>query len=154
MSVRKTAAIAVAVACASAPTQTYPGPPRPPVEVALLRDGTDAGIVAIDGVSASGGWWSLLPGSHEVMVHFRIQTDAPNMNWTIWTYCWVVLPAEAGESYQSVVRVRKQIVGPSVSDKVTMEVGIADARGILQGLPRSCVPKRPKLGKQPVSSQR
>jgi hypothetical protein len=137
----------MAVACAATPIQTYPGPPLPRAEVALLRDSPDAGIVAIDRVSAWGSVWSLAPGSHEVLVHFRIHTTAPNMSWVIWTYCWVVLPAVAGEDYSSLVRVRKEVIGPSISDKVTMEIGIADSQGVLRGLPRTCLPKRPKIGK-------
>ena len=144
---RAAAGLAAAVACGGAPTQTYAGLPRPPGEVARLQDATDAGILEIDRERVSGGSWTLLPGTHEVLVRFRIHTDAPNMNWAIWTYCWVVLPADAGKSYTSVVRVRKEIIGPSISDKVTMEIGIADAQGVLQGLPRSCVPTRPKLEK-------
>jgi len=146
---RAAAALAVAAGCAGAPIQTYPGLPRPPDQVALLRAGSEGAISAIDGVGASGSAWSLLPGSHEILVSFRIHTDAPNMNWTIWTYCWVVLPAQAGASYQTVVRISKRVVSPSVSDSVKMEIGIADASGVLVGLPRSCVPERPKPGAQP-----
>jgi hypothetical protein len=143
---RAGAAVVLLQACAGAPIQTYPGPPRPAAEVALLRAGPDGAIAEIDGAKTSGSAWALLPGSHEIRVNYRIYTTAPNMSWTIWTYCWVVLPAEAGQSYQTVVRVSKQVVSPSVSDNVKMEIGIADASGLLVGLPAACVAKRPRPG--------
>ena len=137
------AAITAAVACVGTPTQTYPGPPLPQADVALLKETPETAVLTIDGVETYGSSWSLMPGSHEVLVRFRIFSTAPNVNWTIWSYCRVVLAAVAGEEYVALVRVRKE-VAPGLSDKVTMEIGIADDESILRGRARSCLPKRPK----------
>ena len=136
--------IILAVACGCAPTQTYPGPALPRSEVALLKDTSNASVLAIDGAPASGMSWTLLPGSHDVLLHVRVFTQVPNVEWTIWTYCRVSLIAVAGEEYLSRVRIRKE-VAPGLSEQVKMEVGIADAAGALQAVAHSCSPNRPRL---------
>ena len=138
------AAMAVAVACARAPQQTYPGPPLPLAEVAVLKDGSEAAVLEIDGVQVSGSSWTLMPGPHEVLVRFRIFTEVPNVNWTIWSYCRIELPADAGEEYVTRVRLRKEIA-PGLSEKVAIELGIADGEGVLRGALGSCLPKRPAI---------
>ena len=139
-----TAALVASVACVGTPTQTYPGPPLPPEKVVVLRETSEGAILAIDGVEAWGSSWSVMPGPHELLVRFQIFTTAPNMNWTVWSYCWIALQTVAGERYVTVVRMRKEIA-PRISEELNMEIGIADGDGILRGVPHSCVPKKPKL---------
>lgn len=136
--------MAIAVACAGTPTQTYPGPPLSEAEVAILEDGPDAAVLVIDDTETWGSSWALLPGPHRFLVRFRLYTTAPNVNWTIWSYCWVELTALAGEQYATRVRVEKELA-PGLSERVKMEIGIADGQGVLRGLPWSCQPRRPQL---------
>ena len=60
----RVASISLVVACAGPPTKTYPGPELPRSDVALLKDASDATVLAIDGVRPSGSSWFLLPGPH------------------------------------------------------------------------------------------
>jgi hypothetical protein len=133
--------LALFVACSGVPTQTYPGPERARAEVALLRESTDANVIGLDGERTSGSSWLLLPGSHEVLLRVRLDTQAPNTNWTIWSYCGVVLDASAGGDYSSRVRTRKEVT-VGLADRVALEVGIVDAHGALT-TPHSCSPRRP-----------
>lgn len=129
------------LAC-STPKQNYPGPPRPAEEIAVLTETSNASVIEIDGESVSGNSWALLPGPHQVLMHVRTQTGAPNMNWTIWSYCQARFDAKAGERYQSVVRMRKE-VAPGLKERVRMEVGVVDAEEVMRGWAFGCDGKRP-----------
>ena len=85
-----------------------------------------------------------MPGPHEVWLRVRIFTQAPNVNWEIWSYCRMTLLAVGGEEYVSRVRIRKE-VEHGLSERVKMEVGIADSRGIMHAVPDFCSAKRPDL---------
>jgi hypothetical protein len=132
-------------ACAGSPQPIYPGPERPIEEVATLRGSTNASILEIDGerVSGFGGSYALLPGTYEVLMRIQIITDAPNMRWNAWSYCFARLEALAGESYVGRVRVRKE-VAPGLSEKVEMEAGIADSAGALRAPVQACSGDRPR----------
>jgi hypothetical protein len=140
-------AFVLAVAgCSGAPIQTYPGPQRLEGELAVLGSSSNAMILSVDGIRASGlsPTWSLLPGPHDVLMKVRVFTSSPNQNWKVWSYCWVELEAVAGEAYTSRVRVTKQ-VEPGLADRVKIEVGIADHQDRLQAVPNRCSGKRPPL---------
>ena len=138
-------AVLLAIGCLG-PQQRYSGPERPRAETALLTATSDALVVAIDGASASGGSWAVLPGHHRVWLRVRIFTQSPNMNWTVWSYCQVDFDALASESYETRVRTRKEVAS-GLSDRVQMEVGISDAGGTLRGVPNYCQAERPDLSK-------
>jgi len=136
--------LGIAVACAGAPKQSYAGPELPRSEIAVLRETSNAIVMAIDNGRVSGTSWALLPGRHELLLQVRIYTQSLNMNYTVWSYCRVTLIAVAGEGYVSRVRTRKE-AAPGISDRVKMEVGIADSEGLLRAVPSSCSPERPDL---------
>lgn len=137
-------ALAVSLSCAGHPTATYPGPELPRAEVAILRGSANARVLAIDDTTVSLGSWSLLPGPHTIWLQVRVFTEAPNVNWTIWSYCTLTLRAIAGEEYTSRVRMQKEVV-PGLADNVKMEIGIADSQEILRAAVNSCVADRPKF---------
>ena len=135
--------IGLALACARAPTQMYPGAERPRSETAVLRDRTNAEVLEIDGNRASGNSWSFLPGSHELLVRFRIFTSAPGTKWRISTYWSIPIRAVSGETYQTIVRFQKE-VAPELQERVEMEFGVLDSSGEWAAKPASCGPKRPR----------
>ena len=134
------------LACAAVPVQTYPGAERPSSEIAVLRQTARASAMTLDGDAVRGSAWAVLPGTHEVLLRVRIYTQAPNMNWTAWTHCYVRFEAVAGEHYESVVRVTKE-TAPGLVEKVEMEMGIAAVTGGLVGKARSRSAKRPSTGR-------
>jgi hypothetical protein len=141
--------VAIAVigsACTGTPEKTYPGPERPLREVAVLQETSDAQVLEIDGGRVSGYSFALLPGTHDLLLRVRIYTQAPNMNWTIWSYCRVRLDAAAGERYQAVVRVQKEVAS-GLSEKVKMEIGIAGNDDRMRAEAYTCTGKRPSAGK-------
>jgi len=66
--------------CGETTVRTYPGPPRPASEVAVLQLGPDVGIFSIDGDSFNVEKLTdieLLPGSHTVKaVYFKAPSQA------------------------------------------------------------------------------
>jgi hypothetical protein len=139
------AGLVAAGACAGPPERTYPGPERPLQEVAVLRATSGASVMEIDGARVSAYSFALLPGLHELLLRVRIYTQAPNVDWKIWSYCRVRLDAIAGERYESVVRVQKQVAS-SLSEKVAMEIGIAGADGRMKSAAYTCTGSRPPAG--------
>jgi hypothetical protein len=135
---------AVAVFACTGPRQAYLGPERPRSEIALLRAGTDAGIHAINGTRSLGSFWALLPGEHEVWLRVRMLMHAPNVRWTVWSYCRVIVQLAAGEEYASRVRVQRELA-PGLREEVNVEIGIVDSDGDLQAQPVGCSPNRPDL---------
>ena len=113
-------------------------------EVAILRPGSNASVFAIDGQRLSGGAWSLLPGRHEVWLRVRIYSQAPNMNWTIWSYCRSVFNAVGGQEYGSRVRTTREIA-PGPDEKVKMEIGITSANDALIAPAIRCDAAAPEL---------
>ncbi|MCP4038730.1 MAG: hypothetical protein GY733_17450, partial [bacterium] len=105
------AALVALAGCAVVPVKTYSGPARDVSEVAVLRDTANATVIALDGAPVSASAWSLLPGTHELILRVRIFTDAPNMHYTAWTHCHVYHAAEAGQQYTTRVRIEKKIAG-------------------------------------------
>lgn len=140
------ASSALATACVGAPEATYAGPERPLAEVALLQETPGVSVMEIDGARVSGYSFALLPGTHDFVLRVRISSQVPNVDWTIWSYCRVRLDAAAGQRYESVVRVQKEIA-PNLSEKVTMEIGVAGADGEMRTLAHSCTGKRPSARK-------
>jgi hypothetical protein len=134
---------AALLGCNATPRPTYPGPQRPLTEVAVLRDSSDASILEIDGEQVSGTAWTLLPGPHDLLMRVRVFTDAPNVNWTIWSYCRARMIAVAQMEYVSRVEMRKE-VAPGLADRVQMQVSVFDAAGEAQALVHTCTGKRPK----------
>ena len=97
----------------------------------------------VDGVRVTSSSLALLPGTHDLLLRVQINTQAPNVNWKVWTYCRVGLDAVAGEQYKSVVRVEKEIAS-GLSEKVTMVIGIAGVDGRMRAQAYTCTGKRPR----------
>jgi hypothetical protein len=138
------ACLVLFVACAS-PTQLYPGPARPPGEVAILVDRPDASVLSINGLPTSGTAWSLLPGAYKVLVKMRIHHAQPNVRYHVYTYCWIAFQAVAGEEYGTRVRLRSETAS-GVGERLKIEMGIVDRTDELIAIPATCSQKRPSLG--------
>ena len=123
----------------------YEGPALSRAEVALLRQAVGASVIALDAKPPPGSSWTILPGVHDVLLRVRIHNPAPNVNWTVWTYCYVRFAAVAGGSYESAVRVSEETAS-GLGEKLTMEIGIASQDGALIAKAHSCSAKRPPVG--------
>lgn len=137
------------VGCATigcGPTKLYPGPQRPDSEVALLQASSEARVIAIDDAPVMGSSWTLLPGRHDVWLRVRLFSQAPNMHWTVWSYCNAAFLAEPGSTYSTRVRAKKEI-GSGLSERIEMEVGIADSDGALHAAVQTCTAERPELNR-------
>ncbi len=110
----------------------------------MLRDTANATVIALDGAPVSASAWSLLPGTHELILRVRIFTDAPNMHYTAWTHCHVYHAAEAGQQYTTRVRIEKKIAG-DLGEEVTMHIGVTDADGTMLSKSDSCFEARPRF---------
>lgn len=130
------------VACTGNPKPMYSGQPRPDAEVATLKGTFKATVIRVDGESVSGTAWALLPGRHEIVQRVRFYTSAPNMNWTVWTYCHTAWSAVAGGQYRSELHTRTETAS-GLGETVKMEVGVYDATGRLVAQAYSCSGERP-----------
>jgi hypothetical protein len=132
---------ALAIACTGGPKQTYPGPPRPREDVAILRESPEAGIWAIDGVRTFGGSWEILSGRHAVLLEVRFYPTVSNLKWMIRTYCKVELEAAAGKTYESFARTHSE---DEPTESLKLVFGITELGG-RDTTARSCAPTRPSL---------
>jgi len=131
----------VLLGCASGPVHTYPGPPRPPEEVALLSDSAGASVWAIDGSEVSGSKWALLPGEHELYVKINIYPRVASVNFRIRYYCRVLLEATAGAQYVAFIRTWIEM---DPTETLKMERGVAQVGGP-ETLAVACSADRPDL---------
>lgn len=136
--------IAAFAACAGPPRQMYDGDERPRSEIAILKDSSNAKVIAIDGVRTSGTSWALLSETYDIALRVRVYMQAPGMNWTAWTYCWVSMNAAAGEEYTSQVLLQRELEN-DMREEVTMVIGVIDAAETLVAQSYRCVADRPKF---------
>jgi hypothetical protein len=129
------------VGCAGAPQATFPGPPRPREEIALLRESHGAYVWAIDGERASGAAWGLLPGEHRIVLRIRFFELVSNVNWKFRGYCHLVMAAAAGKEYVTFVRLRHEA---DPTDSLKMAFGIEENGGPAT-VPTRCGREQPSL---------